>query len=67
MIDRYTKVVLTIIAGALVALLAQHEPKIAQAQSVGGSAPTCGYVKEHPCYIFSDDAHPIVIRTAQPH
>lgn len=47
MVDHYTKVVLTIIAAALVALVAQQATRPANAQYGSG----CGTSSRSPCYI----------------
>jgi hypothetical protein len=51
MVDRYTKVVLTVIAAALVALtLIQLTPRaIAQASGL------CGYDSRHACYVTASE------------
>ena len=47
MVDRYTKIVLTIIAAALVGLLAVQLTPVAHAQISEG----CGSSQSYPCYI----------------
>ena len=48
LIDRYTKAVLTVIAGALVLLAVQNFSSPATAQMSG-----CGLERLNPCYISS--------------
>ena len=47
MVDRYTKVILTVIAAALVALVVQQA--VPSASAAGGSG--CGLHSWEPCYV----------------
>jgi hypothetical protein len=55
MVDRYTKMVLTIIATALVVLVGQNFVRPASAQLGDGA---CGDLI-HPCYITASGAIPV--------
>ena len=62
--DRYTKGVLTVIAGALVMLVIQNLTPNAKAQlpSSGG----CGLTEGTPCYVATARAKPLEIIGATP-
>ena len=59
MIDRYTKVVLTIIAGSLVALVAQNSIHFAMASVDYNDA--CGTATHPPCVVIWTSAMPVRI------
>lgn len=50
MVDRYTKTVLTIIAAALVGLLAVQLTPAARAQMTSGGA-SCGWTPANACFV----------------
>jgi hypothetical protein len=54
MVDRYTKAVLTIIAGALVALVMQNYPRSSSAQE-----PGCGGYGQSPCAVAWSTPMPV--------
>ena len=58
MIDRYTKIVLTIIATSLVALVFQNLSQSALAQ---GSDP-CGSSPQTACWIQATASHPVYVQ-----
>ena len=55
MVDTYTKIILTLIAGALVAMVTQNALKSAYADG-----PECGG-KANPCWVASDTSFGVVI------
>jgi hypothetical protein len=55
MIDTYTKAILTVIAGALIALVIQNSVRPATANE-----PPCGRVR-NPCYVTSTGDDPITV------
>jgi hypothetical protein len=59
MIDRYTKVVLTIIAAALVALVVQNAAQTARAER--GYYDVCGTATHPPCQVTWSSAMPVRI------
>ncbi len=62
MIDRYTKIVLTIIAAALVAIVAQNGLLPAMAQSNVAYSDACGTVTHPPCKVQWDSAMPVTVQ-----
>lgn len=56
MVDRYTKCILTVIAGALVAIAVQQELRPATAQGGG-----CGLVVDQACWVRTDLRAPIAV------
>lgn len=59
MIDRYTKTVLTVIAVALVGLLAVQLTPRANAQMAG-----CGGSTGSPCYVSNLGGYPLSVRVS---
>jgi hypothetical protein len=54
--DRYTKIVLTVIAAALVTIAAQNLLPTAQAQ-----APACGSAPQVPCWVANSPKEPLIV------
>jgi hypothetical protein len=54
--DRYTKIVLTVIAAALVAIAAENLWPAAQAQ-----APACGSAPQVPCWVANSPKEPLSV------
>jgi hypothetical protein len=61
MVDRYTKIVLTVIAATLVGLLAVRLTPVAHAQT----DPGCGTYPD-PCYIKAQEPLPVDVQS-MPH
>lgn len=59
MIDRYTKVVLTVIAVSLVALVCQNLSTTASAQN-----DSCGTAK-NPCFVTASSKQPVWVLSVQ--
>jgi hypothetical protein len=60
MIDRYTKIVLTVIAASLMALLAENLMPRASAYDISPK-PSCGMSIQEPCYITNFGGRPIYV------
>jgi len=59
MVDRYTKIVLTVIAISLVALVIQNLSPAARAQISAG----CGTSSGKPCWITSAPSEPVYVQS----